>query len=85
MDTRFTIPVQTSLCIVDCRVEEKNDNGSLWYVVDIIYPDGYKVSETMAYDTDLQEFKFDNIEFALIDDHEEIEEILGLAIEHRNL
>jgi len=86
MDTRFTIPIHTSLCDVFCKVEEKTDIVNLWYVVDIIiYPDGYKVSETMAYNTDMQELKFDNRELALIDDHDEIEELLGIAIEHRNL
>jgi hypothetical protein len=71
---------------VFCKVEEKTDIVNLWYVVDIIiYPDGYKVSETMAYNTDMQELKFDNRELALIDDHDEIEELLGIAIEHRNL
>ncbi len=85
MDTHFTIPIHTSLCEVFCKVEEKTDTGNLWYVVDIIYPDGYKVSETMAYNTDLQELKFDKSELALIDDHDEIEKLLGIAIEHRNL
>ena len=84
MDT-FIIPIKTSLCEVSCIVEPKSDNGNLWYVVEIIYPDGYRVLETMSYDTEMQELKFDNTEWALIDDHEEIEEILGIEIEHRNL